>query len=800
MNGSMVIPDWTSSGLTYRHTISGGFTMGERNGESTDYTSGALPGETIVQACIRMGLPGVYPEQLFVYDSVTSSQTALQRTRNLSDVTTTGLLYTDYTNIHTFDDLRPARYTSEISRSQFAFGYDVTGGGLYTPDHTNGQPMPANPSQAPDIYDPLDKYAYKPRNVTIKNITVEKYANAAQTGAIGYFRPGLDWTVEDCELRWNHGAGVKFKGQALIKGNSIHHNGQIGIVCGDGNAAQGNGGDLPEWGFYGGYAGYGAQVLSNEINHNYLPQILIVDGWEGGASKFAQSFSLLVDNNYVHHNRRGLWSDFVYSDTTYSNNKVEYNYKEGFLIEISQPGTAIKCNQIRYNGASTAAGDIGAQIWVSNAGSVDIHHNAIVTDSTQGDSIAIWDYSWRNVEGTQVYSHDIKVHDNDFIMKGTASHAYPYIFADTDRSSGTFFNTAVNTYSNNTYHVANAGFQYWFWTGGYKTWAQWQATGQDVGSTIDTNISFVPTFPYCVGYSPYTPLPYYYPPALEDINMVTSEEVSVLFEDTNYGFTGVNSRNSSGYVIMSTDSSSGTGSTIEILGGTAVSGLGLSAGVTTGENHVPYTEEIVMHSDPVLYPITAFKIFYEMTNYSYNAGPADISISWDGDGTSNSRSFPFSAYSTIGSLKAIIDYVPGLAVSGDPLKNPLPSILAPGSGFINPTVSIYFSPTPLRDLFVDYVTISDQILSDRTSFVNARISELNDRIGYLDTTRTPEIIRSVIREDFLSSSDGSNGPGNLYMWADNRFNRGQGCNARLEQLKKQMERNQSALAINQRMY
>jgi hypothetical protein len=246
MNGSLVVPDWTSTGGHFRHTFSPPLTMGLRNGVAF--------GSPSVADSIANGFPCIYPEQLFLYDSSTSVQSVLTRAITLLDMTFSGSWFTDYTNIYTYDDWRNARYTTELGQTSFAFGYNATAG-QYFPDHTVGQPMPINPSQAPDIYSVTDQYYYKPRGVTIKNLTIEKYANPAQTGAIGYHRPGLDWTVEDCEVRWCHGNGIKFRGRALISGNYVHHNGIEGIGCGDGNRTQANGGDLLEWGFYGGYAG-----------------------------------------------------------------------------------------------------------------------------------------------------------------------------------------------------------------------------------------------------------------------------------------------------------------------------------------------------------------------------------------------------------------------------------------------------------------------------------------------------------------------------------------------------------------
>ena len=71
-------------------------------------------------------------------------------------------------------------------------------------------------------------------NVTIKgnadpakSFIVEKYASPNQNGAIR----ALDWTIDNIEVRWNHGAGVEFDGAGgKIRGCHVHHNGMDGIT------------------------------------------------------------------------------------------------------------------------------------------------------------------------------------------------------------------------------------------------------------------------------------------------------------------------------------------------------------------------------------------------------------------------------------------------------------------------------------------------------------------------------------------------------------------------------------------
>jgi Right handed beta helix region len=71
--------------------------------------------------------------------------------------------------------------------------------------------------------------------VLIRNVTVEKYASAAQKGAI-HAREGAGWTIENSEVRLNSGAGISIGEGGRVRNCDIHHNGQIGI--------ENNGGDI----------------------------------------------------------------------------------------------------------------------------------------------------------------------------------------------------------------------------------------------------------------------------------------------------------------------------------------------------------------------------------------------------------------------------------------------------------------------------------------------------------------------------------------------------------------------------
>lgn len=237
---------------------------------------------------------------------------------------------------------------------------------------------------------------------------IEHYANPAQTGAIGYFRPGLNWLVENNEVRWNNGAGVKVRGDAaIIRDNLIHHNGQVGISIGDGNRVGGGYadlvGNLEEAGFYGGYAGAGISIENNDIAFNRLPEVDFSRNWDAGGIKIEQTFDVQVRGNDVHHNDgRGIWLDFAYPGSSIESNVVAYNSMSGIFVEITAGPTEIMDNILRWNGIGTTEPLKGSQIGIVSSYFTHAFENRVELASTFGAGITIQDDDTRNVEETPI--------------------------------------------------------------------------------------------------------------------------------------------------------------------------------------------------------------------------------------------------------------------------------------------------------------------------------------------------------------------------------------------------------------
>ncbi len=198
--------------------------------------------------------------------------------------------------------------------------------------------------------------------IVIDNLTVEKYANPEQVGAIHAVETS-NWTIRNNIIQYNHGGGLKLGSNNIITNNHFLSNGQIGIIGSGGNTL----------------------VDSNEIAYNNL------DGYnyfvEAGGTKFAFCESLMVSNNYAHDNfGPGLWTDIANYLITYDHNTAVDNFNYGINHEISYDAV-IKNNYIARNGLHLPPGQqemwYGGGIIIGHSPNVEIYNNTLI-DNVQG--------------------------------------------------------------------------------------------------------------------------------------------------------------------------------------------------------------------------------------------------------------------------------------------------------------------------------------------------------------------------------------------------------------------------------
>jgi hypothetical protein len=207
---------------------------------------------------------------------------------------------------------------------------------------------------------------------------------------------------------------------------------------------------------------------------------------------------------------------------------------------------------------------------------------------------------------------------------------------------------------------------------------------------------------------------------------------------------------------------------------------------------VPPGVSIYLNSIPL------FSVYFEQNNPQYVTDSTALNLVWEEDTTTVSQSFPYNIYSTIGAIKTAINNTIGFDATGNPVYDSTAS-----RAFKLTTVSIPVGGDAtvypgLRPCTAYYQTISDQQLNDRSNFDSNRIVDLTARDIFLDSTRLPTVKNSLMTEGLLMTDDGQ--PGDLYNWANNRFNRRQGCQARLNQIDQQIVSSQSALNVNKAFF
>jgi parallel beta-helix repeat protein len=396
ISGAKLLTGWTQSGSTW---YVGGQT------QEFGHSAGRCESGT---ACM-------YPEDVY-RDNV-----LLTRVLSLSAVGP-GTFYFDYAADRIYVGDNPAGHTLEAAAKEYAFTGTAQGAGS---------------------------------GVTIRGLVIEKYANAAQTGAIGGARMPANWTVRENEVRFNHGVGIWGGNSGLvIARNNVHHNGQMGIASGF------------------------ARVDSNEIAYNNTARYSWA--WEAGGTKFAFTTNLLVRGNWVHHNRGpGLWTDINNVNTTYSGNTVEDNYADGILHEISYSAT-IRGNVVRRNGFGNPNAAEGAGITISSSGGTGIDISGNTVAGNKNGIILLQADRGSGSQGAYVV-RNVSVHDNNVTLgAGQRTGAYRY-----GGDSG-LWTANNNRFANNTYNLQSAGSAPFIWTNNAAaTDAQWRGYGNDATGTFN---------------------------------------------------------------------------------------------------------------------------------------------------------------------------------------------------------------------------------------------------------------------------------------------------------------------------
>ncbi len=389
LNGSILITSWQTSSNTWVAQVSG-------ITQASSYRG----------VCLSTSPACMYPQDLF-FDSQ-----PLTRVASLAAVVS-GTWYFDYTAQKAYVGSDPTGHVTELSALGAAFIGSAS-------------------------------------NVTIRNLTIEKYASIAGYGAIqatsasGTGSSG--WIVDSNELRFNHGMGLRVSNSMQVTNNKFHDNGQMGL----------------------GGSGTNVLVENNEIyKNNYAGYSW---NWEAGGDKFTWSTNLTIRGNYSHDNNGpGLWTDINNDYVLYENNHTTRNVMAGIDHEISFHAT-IRNNLIENDAFSpVGTGSIwwGSGILIQNSSNVEVYGNT-VTNCMDGIG-GIQAVRGNAPDGTPYTLMNVYVHDN--VVTQQVNYAEGIVKDSSFDDS--VFTSWGNHFQNDTFYLSNLSQPYFLWLDQKWTLAQW---------------------------------------------------------------------------------------------------------------------------------------------------------------------------------------------------------------------------------------------------------------------------------------------------------------------------------------
>jgi Right handed beta helix region len=320
-----------------------------------------------------------------------------------------------------FIDDRPlARVASKAALASGEFYFDYASGKIYLIDDPTNRKV--------EVTVALFAFQSAAPDVLISNITVEKFASAAQTGAIDAM-VGARWTMENCEARLNSGHGISVGTGSRVRNCDVHDNGQLGI------------------------GGYGSDIRI-EKNRIWSNNIYGFDpGWEAGGVKIAESEGVTFRGNHVYENKGvGLWCDGDCRNVVYEENLIENNQWNGIFHEISFKAV-VRNNVLRNNNRGDRGWFWGAEILLAASQDVEVSGNTLlIIPGTCG--IMLLDQGRRD-NGRSYKTRNNTIRGNEMTFEGAACSGG---VSDTkpDNENFAIITDGNNRFDGNTYRVARA--------------------------------------------------------------------------------------------------------------------------------------------------------------------------------------------------------------------------------------------------------------------------------------------------------------------------------------------------------
>jgi Ca2+-binding RTX toxin-like protein len=331
-------------------------------------------------------------------------------------------------------------YTRVGSLSQMGHGtwyYDSATGTAYLSDNPTGATVELGVT-------PFAFGESSAQGVVIKGLTIEKYANPAQTGAIQW--GGNGWHLTDDTVTLNHGGGAQLSQNAIVLGGRYIDNGELGI---------------------GAWHATNAKIIGAEVaGNNYAG---FSTGWEAGGIKVDNSLNVQILDSYVHNNDGpGIWSDDNTKGVIYADNVVANNTGSGIVHEISYDAV-IRDNVLLLNGTSTAGTEPvgGNGVFIHDSQNTQVYGNYVEVGANAGNGIGIA-YEPRTGTGTYGPWQTINnaVFDNTIVHLGASGHDGNWPYQDVATAL-----TWPNSFNHNHYVVPDANFAFFAVGNQFYNWS-----------------------------------------------------------------------------------------------------------------------------------------------------------------------------------------------------------------------------------------------------------------------------------------------------------------------------------------
>jgi parallel beta-helix repeat protein len=321
-------------------------------------------------------------------------------------------------------------------------------------------------------------------NITFQYLEIEEFAAPLLLGAIdptsgggGNPSASLNWLVENCEVRLNHGLGVHINYGIQILNSYIHNNGQMAIGGGTNSETVQS----------------GVVVSGNTITYNNYANVN--PGFGAGGIKFGYTLGAVVRGNTITNNAgEGVHFDSDSKSPLIDGNTVTDNVG-GIAYEVSLAPALVRNNILQRNNTTIDSSGPAWSLSTIDSTGLEAYCNLIELSNLAHEQGFVVGASDRGDDSNPPYEYLTSTgnyfHHNTVIWDSGAAGFVAYMQSDPTNQPNFFANNTPPDY--NTYHLSSLSatdFMYDNNDSGSntpKTFAEYQSAGADVNGTADTN-------------------------------------------------------------------------------------------------------------------------------------------------------------------------------------------------------------------------------------------------------------------------------------------------------------------------